>query len=46
MCANHREAAGGLGAPGLLAMLVCGALFGFGLALSTMVSPAVVLSRR
>ena len=32
-----------MGVAGLLSVLLCGALFGFGLALSTMVSPEVVL---
>lgn len=35
---------GGLDARGLAVVALCGALFGFGLALSTMVQPAVVLS--
>lgn len=34
---------GGLNLRGLLVVLLCGALFGFGLALSTMVQPEVVL---
>ncbi len=36
--------AGGLTLRSLLVVLLCGALFGFGLALSTMVRPEVVLS--